>query len=254
MAQLIRECKTSLVGTAKVKTTKILRQLIDLFSTIPNSLDKQVSVVKDLMAWADSDSRIYLKQSLETRLVAMYLDNRMYTDALALINGLLKELKRLDDKLELVEVQLLESRCFHALRNMAKSRAALTSARTAANAIYCPPMLQASLDLQSGILHADDKDYKTAYSYFYETLEGYSSQDDVRAVDALKYMLLCKIMMNSAEDVYSIVSGKMAIKYQGRVLDSMKAVAAACKARSLQDFEKSLASYSEGGLNLIFFR
>ena len=38
-----------------------------------------------------------------------------YYDALTLINGLLKELKRLDDKLVLVEVQLLESKVYHAL-------------------------------------------------------------------------------------------------------------------------------------------
>lgn len=56
--------------------------------------------------------------------------------------------------------------------------------------------MQAGLDMQSGILHADEKDYKTAYSYFYETLEGYSTQEDGRAVLGLKYMLLCKIMLN----------------------------------------------------------
>lgn len=147
---------------AKAKTAKLIRTLIDFFAAIPNSRDTQIKVTQENIEWAKSEKRIFLKQNLETRLVGLYIDSGNYKEALNLINSLLRELKRLDDKMILTEVHLLESRVNHALVNFAKARAALVSARTAANSIYCPPLLQASLDLQSGVLHAEEKDYKTA--------------------------------------------------------------------------------------------
>ncbi|KAL7750223.1 26S proteasome regulatory subunit rpn6 [Sorochytrium milnesiophthora] len=245
LSTLISTSRQFLVSLPKAKTAKIVKTLVDYFSEIPNALSMQVQVCKEAIDWATEEKRVYLKQALETRLVALYLDNKMYSDALALIAQLLKELKRLDDKMVLVEVQLLESRVYHALRNLPKARASLTSARTSANSIYCPPLVQAALDLQSGVLHAEDKDYKTAYSYFYETLEGFASQDDPRAVLALKYMLLCKIMLNLSEDVHSLVHGKLALRYSGAEVESMKAVATAHQNRSLLEFEHALQKYKQ---------
>ncbi|CEP12754.1 hypothetical protein [Parasitella parasitica] len=244
LAELIRSSRPFMLTIAKAKTAKLTRSLIDYFSDIPNCLPLQIEVCKENIEWCVQEKRLFLKQALETRLVALYLDNKMYHESLSLISVLLKELKRLDDKMVLVEVQLLESRVCHALRNLPKSRAALTSARTSANSIYCPPLLQAALDMQSGVLHAEEKDYKTAYSYFFETFEGFSSQEDPKAILALKYMLLCKIMLNLTEDVHSIISGKVALRYAGAEIDAMKAVAHAHKNRNLQEFESALATYT----------
>lgn len=96
--------------------------MVDLFSEIPNSLNLQVSICKRTIEWAIKEKRVFLRQSLETRLCGLYLENKMYTESLELIDRLLKELKRLDDKNTLMEVQLLESRVYHSLRNLPKSR------------------------------------------------------------------------------------------------------------------------------------
>jgi 26S proteasome regulatory subunit N6 len=172
------------------------------------------------------------------------MENKEYSEALSLLSELIKEVRRLDDKLLLVEIDLLESKLHFSLRNLPKAKAALTAARTAANAIYVPPAQQGVIDLQSGILHAEEKDYKTAYSYFFEAFEAFNALEDPQAVYSLKYMLLCKIMVNQADDVASIISSaKVGLQYQGPELDAMKAVADAHSKRSLKLFEACLRDF-----------
>lgn len=50
------------------------------------------------------------------------LENQQYISALALIDILLTELKRLDDKMILTEVHLLESRVYRGIGNFAKAK------------------------------------------------------------------------------------------------------------------------------------
>jgi len=247
LAKLIQFIRPFLSGVSKAKAAKLVRNLVDMFLDMGLiATNREVDLCIECIEWAKQEDRTFLRQALEARLVSLYFDTKRYQDALQLGSSLLRELKKLDDKALLVEVQLLESKTYHALQNLPRARAALTSARTTANGIYCPPKLQAALDLQSGILHAaDEKDFKTAYSYFYEAFEGYDSVEGlrVRAIVALKYMLLSKIMLNCPEEVQSIVSGKLALKYTGRDVDAMKMIAQASHKRSLADFEAAKTQF-----------
>lgn len=246
LADLIKFIRPFLKDVSKAKAAKLVRALVDNFLDMEANTGQEVGLCQECINWAKGESREYLRQSLESRLVALYYDTKQYIEALQLASTLLQELKKLDDKMLLVEVQLLESKVYYSLSNLGRARAALTSARTTANAIYCPPKLQAALDMQSGILHAaDERDFKTAFSYFYEAFEGYDSIDSPKAIIALKYMLMCKIMLNSAEEVQSILSGKLALKYADIELEAMKSIAQASHKRSLADFKQTVAQYSQ---------
>jgi len=244
LSELIVFTRPFLNMVSKAKAAKLVRNLVDMFLDLEAGTGEEIRLCTENIEWAKNENRTFLRQALEVRLIGLYYDKSQYTESLSLAAQLLKELKKLDDKQLLVEVQLLESKTYHALSNLSKARASLTSARTTANGIYCPPKLQASLDMQSGILHAaDDKDFKTAFSYFYEAFEGYDSFDSPKAIVALKYMLLCKIMINQIDEINNLITGKLALKYGGREIDAIRAIASASQKRSLADFQKNLETY-----------
>ncbi|KAH3761019.1 26S proteasome non-ATPase regulatory subunit 11 [Pelomyxa schiedti] len=230
---------------SKAKTAKIVRTMLDKVAGVQGSEHLQIMLCKECIAWTNETKRTYLRQRLQLSLYSLYLATKDYHAALTGLQSLLKEVKRLDDKPLLMEIQLLESRIHRALRNIPKAKAALTSARTNANAIYCPPKLQIELDIQTGTINADERDYNTAFSYFFEAFEGYLSVNErEKATFPLKYMLLCKVMTASLEDVHGIINSKSAQAFLGHpVVNAMQTIAKARAERKLHDFTAARATF-----------
>lgn len=72
LADLVVKSRTFLASLPKARTAKLTKQLIDNFGSIPNSQTVQIQVTKDCIAWAEQDKRVFLKQSLETRLASLF--------------------------------------------------------------------------------------------------------------------------------------------------------------------------------------
>ncbi|KAI6234695.1 PCI domain-containing protein [Aphelenchoides fujianensis] len=182
-----------------------------------SELADEIKAVEEEIESARAQNRMFVRQKLQAKLIRLLNALQRYPQALQRATELVRELKKVDDKDLIVDVQLEESKACYFLSSLSKARSALTSARTTANSMYVSPSTQAALDLQSGILHAaDERDFKTAFSYFYEAFEGYDlAGKQAEAARALKYMLLCKIMLNTPEEVAHITSQKHALKYRG---------------------------------------
>jgi len=237
LGSLIVDIRPFFETVSKAKTSKIVKTLIDQVGQIENTIDIQIGLCKESVTWSTNEKRTFLRQRIQAKLAALYLESKQFPIALKLISKLLLEVKKLDDKQLLVELHLLESRIQFALQNLPKAKAALTACRAAANVVYVAPLLQAEIDLQGGKITSSEKDFKTAFSYFYEAFEGFDGVQDPRAATGLKYMVLCKIMAGKSRDVKAIITNKLALKYSGPQVEAMRAVATAADERSIKELK-----------------
>jgi len=243
----LKELRPVFNNLPKAKTAKLVRVLIDAVGSVPDSVTIQVALCTESIQWTIDEKRTFLRQRLQTKLCELYRQQKEYQKALDLLTELIKEIKRLDDKNLLIEIQIIESRVHYEVRNAARSKGALTGARAAANATYCPPLLQAEIDYLGGVLCTEERDFKTAFSYFYEAFETYTITDgeERNSQFCLKNMVLCKIMIGLKDDVNMILNGKNALKHTGVDLDAMRAVTNAYNERSLKAFEQALVDFHD---------
>ena len=252
-------------SVTKAKCAKVVRQVLDIVvSLAPQELVMQREICEKIIAWCQREKRTFLRQRVEAKLASILFHQDLFAEALALIDRLLSELKKIDDKQLLVETHLMESKIHFGLRNVPKAKAALTASRTAANAIYVAPGLQAAIDTMSGTIHTEEGDYNTAHSYFLEAFEQLDQMgEEAQATPCLKYMMLCRILDSLTKtlklsakgaigadktaplDVSNLITSRQAVKYASRHVEAMTAIAKAATRRSLNEYEKVLQDYAE---------
>ena len=120
---LLKSCKSGYFSTiAKAKTAKIVRSLIDSICSIPNNAELKEKIIKESIEWCKNEKRAFLRQRLELKLTVSLLNQGKYPKALKIIEALSREVRKLDDKQLLVELHLIESQLFQALKNIPKAK------------------------------------------------------------------------------------------------------------------------------------
>merc|ERR1740123_2787708 len=104
ISDLTAELRVLFTQIPKAKTAKIVRTLIDTLAKIPESSSVQIEMCRSCVEWCKGEKRTFLRQRVETRLSSLLLAEQKYQEALEMLSNLLSEVKKLDDKLLLVEI------------------------------------------------------------------------------------------------------------------------------------------------------
>jgi 26S proteasome regulatory subunit N6 len=240
---LIREIK-DIKNTNNTFLVKLTGKLIGKLKKDPNLFQKAVELCQEIVTFCEKTNNISMKNRIQTRLAEIYLIHGYHIQALDIVSKAIIDLKRYEDNLGLITLQLIESKIHFASKGISKAKAALTSVKTLCTKVYIEPKLQAEIDMHAGILSAQEKDFNLSYSYFYESFDVYNMlKRQQKALKAIQYMILSKIMSGSIDDVNNIVYGKQGQKYYGREIEALRGVEDAVRQKSVKLLKNCVDNY-----------
>jgi 26S proteasome regulatory subunit N6 len=65
--QLLQSNNDFFAVIPKARTAKIVRNILNIVATVPDSLDIQIGLCKDVVEWCQQEKRTFLRQRIEAK-------------------------------------------------------------------------------------------------------------------------------------------------------------------------------------------
>ncbi len=193
---------------------------------------------KALIKQAEEENKDFILAKHKNNLLRLYFENRQFIDGIALADELIPFLKRIEHKQLIIESALYQSKLYHSVRDIPKAKGALILAQATATDIYVKPDLQSKLDHTGGMLSCDDSDYKTGFSYFYESFFNQIKLDKDVAHQELLHMMMCKIMSEQYAELPLLLGRKEVAPFTGPATSVMLAISKCAETNNLHEFRR----------------
>lgn len=225
---------------------KITDKLISKLKKRKDLFEKIKDLCNQLINHCQKENNISMKNRIETRLAEVYFINEHYAQSLELCNKIIFDLKRYEDNLGLIQLQLLQSQIYFKTKGYSKAKAALTGVKTLVTKVYIEPKLQANIDMHAGVIAAQEGDFNLAFSYFFEAFDVFNIPQ-IKKVNKAKrnllYMILCKIMSGKLDEINNIVLNKNSREYIGEEVEALRAIEAAVKESSIKILQEQIQKH-----------
>jgi len=240
LLEILTKSQESWKSLSTARLSKIIKTVFEQIPITFSTYQDVLSFLNGLVNWA-SDKKM-LKLDLECKLIHVYLSVGKFKECLQKISEVLKELKKYDDKVNLISLYVFESRAYYELKDFSRARSSLTSARSMAVSSACPAYLQAQIDMLNGMYLSDEHSFETSISYFIESLECFYQDKQVEnAKTALRYIVLSKILSGKYEDIRGILESKPSVFIKDDPMVVLLCeIAKVCKNRNLKDYSNLL--------------
>uniref|UniRef100_A0AAF5HYB2 PCI domain-containing protein n=2 Tax=Strongyloides stercoralis TaxID=6248 RepID=A0AAF5HYB2_STRER len=244
LGEILHELKPVLRILSSKRLEKFLTKIADVVSSSKGDYLKRAKVLQTLIIVVFDINRHYLGYSLLLKYLKHCNNNKMYRNVVRSAKRIIHTLKIMSVNDILIEIYLEESIAYYCLKNYMKAKAALMNGKTLSNVSNLDPTIQSKLDMHSGAIFLIEKEYHTAFSYFYEALESYDNNNKKKeAIQAIQYLCLTKLIMNKPDEVKNFISSKFGIKYYGEELYCMEQMANAVEKKCVKLFDTVVKNY-----------